>query len=293
MSIMRSLARLLRMGEKRNLPVNRSGICVTPEILDRDVDYIIKIARFYLNMLPDDPEFLKGRAVLEIGPGINLGVSLILACRGADMMVVDRFLVEFQDHYHFPLYERLKVKLAVEMPDLDLSPVDLCLQNRCHVPEALRSFRTPLEDLRGLPENSVDVVFSNAVFEHFYSPARAFKALARVCRIDGLGFHQVDFRDHRDFSKPLEYLLPGKKDFRLLFESRHGECGNRLRPHETHPLLEQAGFEIIRFEPNIFAEADYLAEFMPRLRTAADSPYRESGQECLSTLSGRYSVRRR
>jgi 2-polyprenyl-3-methyl-5-hydroxy-6-metoxy-1,4-benzoquinol methylase len=88
------------------------------------------------------------------------------------------------------------------------------------------------------------MVVSIAVLEHLYDVESAFNHLSRVTKPEGLGSHMVDFRDHRDFSRPLEYLLMGENEFYGKFKATHGEIGNRYRPKEMQDLLESAGFEI-------------------------------------------------
>jgi hypothetical protein len=113
----------------------------------------------------------------------------------------------------------------------------------------------------------------------------------RITRSGGYGIHQVDFRDHRDFSRPLEYLLLGADDFERMFAERHGECGRQIRPYEMRELFERGGFKVAGFDANWIAQDGYLDDFMPRLQ-ASHSAYRDVPRSELRAISGRFFLRK-
>jgi len=102
----------------------------------------------------------------------------------------------------------------------------------------------------------------------------------------------VDFRDHRDFSRPLEYLLLPTDEFEAMFTERHGECGRQMRPAEMQDALQRAGFTVRHFSPNIDAATDYLADVAARLKDTATSPYRNWTADQLKVVSGRFHLRK-
>jgi SAM-dependent methyltransferase len=267
-------------------PVNLQSLDSSPEALQRDTEYSLSTSKVYLNAMPGGREFLKGKSVLEIGPGINFGLPLILACHGAKVMVADRFLIPWDPDYHPQFYALLRDSLANDRPSIDLTPLDRVLVEGGYPPESLSLYSCSLEELSGVPDQSVDMVISCAVLEHLYDLPSAFHHLARITKPGGLGLHQVDFRDHRDFSRPLEFLLLSDKEFRREFAEKHGECGNRVRPREMQQLLEQVGFATQEFRPNEFAPQEYLTEFLGRLRQAGRSRYCDYPAEDIQCLGG-------
>ena len=262
-------------------PVNFQPLEASPEALQRDLEYSLSSSNVYLENLPGGRESLQGKKVLEIGPGINFGLSLILACHGAEVMVVDRFLIPWDPDYHPKFYALLRDRLKRDRPQLDLTPLDIIVSQGGYAPESLSLYSCSLEELAALPDQFVDIVLSCAVLEHLYDLASAFAHLARITKPAGLGLHQVDFRDHRDFSRPLEFLLLSDKRFFREFTKHHGECGNRFRPQEMKKLLDLSGFHVKEFQPNGFTEEKYLAEFTRRLRKARKSRYRDYPAEDL------------
>jgi SAM-dependent methyltransferase len=272
------------------LPFNLQPLDASPEALERDIKYALGTATTWIEILPGGEKFLKGKKVMEIGPGINFGSILTLACHGAEVLVTDRFLTPWDPEYHPKFYTLLKERLAGRWPGIDLTPLERIIATGQYPRESICAYTCSLEKLSGVPAESVDLVISNAVFEHLYDLKSAFAQLVRITKPGGLGLHQVDFRDHRDYSRPLEYLLLSKKDFTILFGERHGECGNRFRPREMWRVFESVGFEVKEFRPDIFAEEEYLTEFMERLRQAKKSHYVDYGAEDLRHVSGLFIV---
>ncbi len=173
---------------------------------------------------------------------------------------------------------------------IDPTPLDRVLSQGHYPPESITLCSCSLEKLSENIDKSVDVVVSNAVFEHLFDLESAFYHLARITKPGGLGIHQVDFRDHRNYSRPLEHLLLKDEEFYGKFKARQGEFGNRYRPQEMQELLELSGFEVKEFRPDIFTEEEYLIEFLERLRQARKSRYCDYPAENLRFLSGRFHV---
>jgi SAM-dependent methyltransferase len=295
-SIARTLLSRLRhrgLAAQGPAPTNYGAVHASPQRITSDLEYALRIAKGYAASLPGGFEALRGRSVLEIGPGTNLASALILKCSGATRVVVtDRFLVRYQETYHGPLYLALRNAVARDLPQFDPVPVDVCLASHSHSAQAVECVEMPLERFAERFAGQFDVVFSNAVLEHVYDPEAAAESLFAVTADDGSGFHQVDFRDHRDFSRPLEYLLLGGKAFQALLEACHCECGNRIRPHELAAMFLRAGFARPSFSPNMWAQGPYLQEFIPRLRAAKDSPYRDAQVDDLKVISGQFQLRK-
>lgn len=269
-------------------PVNFQALDSSMEAIQKDVEHSLIVSDIYLNNLPDAIQLIKDKKVLEIGPGINFGPILTLACHGARALAADRFLTPWDRDYHQKFYAHLREKLKDRWPAIDLTPLDTVLSREGYPSESISLHSCSLEELWEVPDQSVDIVISNAVFEHLYDLKSAFSHLARITKPGGIGLHTADFRDHRDFSRPLEYLLLSNKKFALEFKERHGECGNRYRAQEMQQLLELVGFEVLDVHPILFIEEDYLAEFLPRLRQARRSRYRDYPVEDLRLGSGSF-----
>lgn len=274
-------------------PANLRPLDSSPEAIKRDVAYALQTASLWIDCLPSGVEFIKGKRILEIGPGINFGSIVTLACHGARVLVADRFSSPWDAEYHPKFYNSLRDALAEKSTLIDLTPLDEIIGQEQYPQDIISIYTCSLEELSVVPDQSLNMVISNAVFEHLYDVKLAFAHLARITMPGGLGLHQVDFRDHRDYSRPLEHLLLSDKEFSREFKERHGECGNRLRPCEFQQYFEAAGFEVKEFRSDMIVDEEYLTDFMGRLRQARKSGYRNYNAEDFREASGLFIVVRK
>jgi SAM-dependent methyltransferase len=262
------------------------------EAIARDSAYALAVAERYLEHIAGGPVALDGATVLEIGPGTNLGTSLVLSCMGASCSVSDRFPTQWDSYYHPKLYRALRDLLQQRRPGLDLTPIDTVLDAGLTDP-VIPCHDCSVESLDGVADGSVDIVLSNAVLEHCFDLPRAVDEMARVTKPGGLGLHQVDHRDHRDRSRPLDYLLLTEEEFEVLFQSRQGECGNRYRPCQLRDLYIEKGFSVLELDIQERAEQRYLDDVMKRLRLDRRLTYGSLEREQISELGCFYKVFKR
>jgi SAM-dependent methyltransferase len=273
------------------LPVNHRKRDCTEEQINKDVAYALSVGGSLLKAIRKLNVPLAGKTILEIGPGINMGCPMILAAHGAKPVVVDRFLAPWDRDYHGRFYAHLRDELSRTDASADLRPLNALLTARNYSENVIQRVSSSLEKVP-LPDGYCDFVWSNAVLEHVYNLDASFTQLYRVTRPGGYNLHQVDFRDHRNFDKPLEYLLFSDKDFETTFENAHSDCGNRWRLEEMTERLLAAGFEMVDFIPSEIIKPDYLASLLPRLRTSG-SRYQDWPEDKLQILGGRYTLRKR
>lgn len=258
---------------------------VMRSFLEADVDYAIQVARNHLQVLERHFD-LSRAAILELGPGINFGPQLILASCGARVTVSDRFLSRWHWRYHPKVYRALQAKWSGPTAALDR-----VLHAKGYPADVITCVAQPAESLSGVADGAFDCVISNAVLEHVYAPRAVAASLARVTKAGCLNFHQVDFRDHKDFRRPLEFLLVGGDEYREQFDRTQGVRGNRWRLSEWIGAFDSAGFAVVDVQINDFVSDQYLDGFMPRLR-AADTIYRDWPDSDLRPLGAHLCLRR-
>jgi len=282
------------MPEAATIPVNYRAQDVSHEAIARDVDYAMQVGLNYARAIAaalgrpnSDLSVVSGFDLVEIGPGPSLGPALLLACGGARVTVADRFAARWDPNYHPMVLRELLHRVEGIQAGLG-APIARVLDAGAFIPEVIDLRECAAEELDRLPARSADLVISNAVLEHLADVPRAFGGMAHIGRPGSLGLHQVDFRDHRDFSKPLEYMTLSAPDFQRLFDSRMGECGNRWRSGPMGLAFEAAGFAVRRFDASLWAEPGYLADIKTRLHPDVQ-PVSDLD---LSVTSGHYVVQR-
>lgn len=286
--------------------------------LKHDADYVFGIFERYCKTFP--LQRIPGASVCEIGPGGHVGMGLLYRCLGARTVhVVDKYLKPWTAEYHAPFYTLLADELVRRYPAADPAPL-LAAARDGHGDCGIHIWSDDAELLSAIPDNSLDFFCSWAVLEHLYEPERAFARFGEVVRPGGLGVHQVDFRNHFDFSRPLEFLLhhyrwneepdestvawlaerlnvdmaavrTGRRTVRSLIRSVCGYYGNSYRHVDYDALWAANGFTILDFDANLHADPAYLDDFLPRLAAAGTPAMRLSPAE-LAIVSACYLVRK-
>jgi SAM-dependent methyltransferase len=136
----------------------------------------------------------------------------------------------------------------------------------------------------GLPDSSVDVVFSNSVLEHVPTDAilRIMHETRRILRKGGLAIHSANCGDHYAYFDrgitAVNYLTYPERQWSkwnnsLLYQ-------NRLRPSDFIDLAEQSGLRIVlhKSKPN-----PQLLSVLPTLEIAPE--FRRYPREQLASTS--------
>jgi SAM-dependent methyltransferase len=193
--------------------------------VDRCIDYDVKVANELLGHLHAYGGGIEKAHVLELGPGSDLGIGLYLLSRGAESYTAfDRHELAAQAPPEF--YARLAERLGI--------PADM---------DRVRyAARTDFDISAALPPRSVDVVFSNAAFEHFDDVERTVRQLTEVVRPGGKLVAVIDLQTHSRWIREKDpnniYRYP-HWFYRLFYAPGQP---NRVRPAEYRRFFEKAGW---------------------------------------------------
>ena len=189
---------------------------------------------------------MKGRTILNIGAGDLIGLDILFLLSGARRVIS----IDLQPgNYHYPrvsgqspFFERLWGIVSEAGMAYGPVPWEGILMRNGGDPRynTDRLFRLSPSSACHLPlkNDCVDFAFSNAVFEHIEDPEGAIEEIARTLSPGGQTMHRVDLRDHRDFSKPLEFLKPREPS---------GGC-NLWRAHQFEEAFKNCGLEVRLFD---------------------------------------------
>jgi SAM-dependent methyltransferase len=180
------------------------------------------------------------RAILELGPGDSVGLSLAARAHGLERA----YLVDVGDFAtrDMTVYRRLADALrskGFKLPErLDLSDRDAMLKS---VDATYLTSGTSA--LGTIPDASVDVVFSTAVLEHVsrYEFKRLMEELYRVMTPGAVAHHWVDLMDH--LGGALNNLRFSERVWESGLMANSGFYTNRLRFTEILDIVKGAGFK--------------------------------------------------
>ena len=174
-----------RAGLRRHL----SGATHRAWSVDAGVDYVERVFSDYLLFGRLTPEALRGKRVLEVGPGDNLGVALMFAAHGASKVVcLDRFVAERDAAKANQIYLQLKSRLQRRGHNVAVDET---------LPDVISVSAAAIESARDMfPPRSFDLIVSRAVLEHVYDVPAAWRAMDALLVPGGKQLHKIDFRNH-------------------------------------------------------------------------------------------------
>lgn len=103
-----------------------------------------------------------------------------------------------------------------------------------------------------LPCNQIDFMFSNAVLEHIHEPKDALAWHYDLLKPGGIVQHLIGLDDHRHYEKPGQFTA-----WTFMEDGQYGPAStvrpdlwiNGLRASQWRTLFEEAGYQILRWQP--------------------------------------------
>jgi len=199
--------------------------------------YVLKIFNEHISRANLD-EKLQGKTLLEIGPGDSISTALVAACYGAKVILLDSglFATTCMEKYH-KLVETLQ-SAGLTPPDISEAETLDDILAACGAKYLMQG----LEDFSFLKDETIDLIFSQAVMEH----VRKHEFFTMVCECfrvlvpGGVVSHRIDLKDHLGGS--LNNLRFSERIWESDFFVRSGFYTNRIRFLEMTDLFEKAGF---------------------------------------------------
>ena len=214
------------------------------EDTERSAEYVVKVVDRWSERTGID---FKGKTILELGPGPDLGTGFVMIARGAkSYTAVDRFRLAELPAADDPLYRRL----APRVGDADLSKITYVVDD--------------FPDLANV-NGPFDLVVSNAVLEHVDDVPAVFRRLADLLVDQGEMCHHVDPRTHTRWLReqdPWNILRFEPGVYRtMLFPGML----NRLLLSDYVTAATDAGFEVEKVTPGTALTGEEVAELRPHL----------------------------
>jgi len=204
--------------------------------------------------------------------------------------VSDRWLAPWFDELHSAVYAGIADRLE-DRQGFDVSPLRQMVAAKGYDDESIVCVRKAAEQLTDIDLGEFDAVVTNAVLEHVQSLDTTLASLFQLTRSGGVGIHQVDFRDHRNFDRPLEHLFLTHRKFEEINRAVHFEYGSRRRQPEYAEAMRHAGFDIENYEISERASEAYLDRVVKRLGGLQNSTAAWS-RDVLADLGGLFLLRK-
>ena len=246
------------------------------------VEYDLAVVAGWLRQLGEyAPEHASviGKRVLELGPGPDLGTGLILLSRGA------RRYHAIDANNLLPLapqelYEELFREIDVHGGSAEDLRAELRRAQEGQ-PDRLNYICQPDFDIACVQGNDVDLVFSQAAFEHFEDPGRVVAQLSQIVRPGAILIAEVDLKTHTRWIRDADPLNIYRYSDWLYRLARFTGIPNRLRPLEYERILEKNGWCNIKVVPRTIADPEYVAD----VRRALNRRFRDAATSQIHILS--------
>jgi len=229
--------------------------------LVESLDYINEVYNDYIHYGNLDQDEIRGKQILEIGPGDNFGVALKFIAKGAEKVTsLDRFYSKRDNIQQLNIYQALlktfspdeisDVEAAIEISDMTFKIKESKIQYL---------FGQGIEDFI-TPNNKFDLIISRAVLEHVQNPDKAFDNMDSFLKNGGKMLHKVDLRNHGIFSElsdnPLYFLTINSRIWALM--SKHSGSPNRKRINYYEKKLKSLGYEYKIYVTHILNKKEIL-----------------------------------
>jgi SAM-dependent methyltransferase len=180
--------------------LTRSGARHADGNVDASVEYITSVFNMYKSSA--GVKQFSGK-IAEIGPGDSCGIGLMFLADGCSQVdLVDRFF-SLRDKRHQQAVNRALVQRLPQLGSL--------LRNGDHAESSFFRLSRHYGESAAAEtffraNKDYDFIVSCAVLEHVYDPLGALASAASALRPGGVMLHQIDCRDHGQFSESFHEL---------------------------------------------------------------------------------------
>ncbi len=220
---------------------------------DRCVAYDLQVVDEWLTHLrtyAGDRLLVRDKAVLELGPGSDLGVGLYLLSKGAAKYHACD-VNDLTQHAPAAFYAALIDRIMAIQPNVSRGFLESQIEDaRRGAASRLRVVVSGDFDLvSAFGGDSIDIVFSQAAFEHFDDVVRTVRQLSLVCRPGAVIVAEIDLKTHSRWirDKDPNNIYRYSNWLYGLFWFRGSP--NRVRPYQYQQIFERHGWVDVSITP--------------------------------------------
>ncbi len=235
--------------------------------IERAIEYDFGVTEGWIRHLSNylkQTDFLKDKIVLELCPGPDLGTGLVLLAAGAKKYIaLDVNKLAASDLKEF--YSKFFVRLRDKYPRCDVDYLKEQL-NSCYRKE--KSNVNYIVDKKfqvSKIKDKIDIVFSQAAFEHFSDLEETFRDVSSIVKKGGVLVAEVDLKTHTRWIRDKDPLNIYRHNDFLWNLLKFKGSPNRARTFEYKKLLEKNGWFDIQIVPQNVLEDEYVGKVKPTL----------------------------
>lgn len=234
------------------------------EKYEKGTNYDIEVVNGWVNCLQEycDGNFLIGnKCVLELGPGADLGVGLYLLFSGAskyNALDVNNLVGQCPTQF----YDFFFKKLILLEPNAETKIKNLRAQlqlTRQGKNDRLNYVCSEDFDLNVFEKKTIDLVVSQAAFEHFDNVGRTFNQLDDITKTGAILISEIDLSTHTRWIRDKDSLNIYRYGDCLYDLCKFKGAPNRVRPYKYKELLQKSGWCNIKIIPKRVIDELYFS----------------------------------
>lgn len=248
--------------------MNETGRGEAEESPKEAANYFVECFNDYQQQLnlsqKDFKDYLKGKVILEYGPGDVFGVALLFYAYGAEKVdCVDRFPLSSMSDKNSAVYQQLLSLLEGEARE-----------------RAENAFKEKGNPKKGFKPNTInytitkngfsgkkdkyDLIISRAVLEHVNDLEHTMLDMKASLKKNGISLHKVDLKSHGlDRYTPFDFLTWPKLLYKLMYS--HKGYPNRYRVDVYKHHAKASHLKVTHLEPTQQLTQEQLNLIYPKI----------------------------
>lgn len=201
--------------------------------LPQSVGYINEVFEDYLHYAGFTPSMLRGKRVLEIGHGDNVGVALrFLAAGATEVVCLDKFYSKQDSHQQQIIYKALRDQLDEESQTRFDLAIDLTDDAKFNPAKLRALYGTGIEEAKDtFPSGYFDIIVSRGALQSVFGLDEAIDIMDTLLVPGGQMWHKMDLSDLGMFRNsgmhPLTFLTVPESVYRLMIKDT-GKANRRM-----------------------------------------------------------------
>lgn len=242
--------------------------------LPQSLGYVNEVYDDYLRYSGFTPDMLRGRKILEVGHGDNVGVALrLLAAGAAEVVCLDKFYSKQDASQQHSIYAALRDQLAGDERRRFDETVDLSGGTKIDEAKLKVMYGTGIEDAESaFAPGYFDIIVSRGALQSVYGLDAAFVVMDRLLAPGGHMWHKMDLSDLGMFRNsgmnPLTFLTVPESIYRLMMKDT-GKSNRRLIDYYRAKMAE-LGYDAKYFVTAITGRSELVTPHKERIDPAAD-----------------------
>ncbi len=205
---------------------------------------------FYLALYTEKENYLADKNVLELGPGTGIGEGLRLLSKGAfryNAVDVNRLVDDVPDFFYDRFLEYLKK--SDENVDIEYLRREVEKYAGDRGDKLNYICREDFDLVSPFGEETIDIVFSFAAFEHFDDVEETARQLSVICRPGAVLIAQIDLQTHTRWIRhidPNNIYRFGESFYKFV---HFRGIPNRVRPFRYKEIFTKWGWQNVKTAP--------------------------------------------